>query len=29
MIRFVKGFFRILWKMTVGLLLYVIYAVTE
>ncbi len=29
MIRFVKGFFKILWKMTVGLLLYVIYAVTE
>ena len=29
MIRFVKGFFKILWKMTVGLLLYVFYAVTE
>lgn len=29
MFAFIKGFFKILWKITIGVLLYVIYAITE
>ena len=29
MFAFIKGFFRILWKISIGVLLYVIYAITE